>query len=137
MQRKTKKAVEIEEEVQEQPVKEEVQEVLQPEMLRWQKVGGGSLNWGNKIIKPGQVFEARLEDLPKAFMDTLVCLDPEALKNIKAGIVKETQTPESLYVMQKSKEKGMWDVVNEHGKAINETPLTNDLAKELLTALNK
>jgi hypothetical protein len=112
-------------------------EVTLPSKLRWQKVGGGSLRWRNQIIKPGQVFEASLDELPKAFMDILVCLDKDGLQKVKEGVKKETQAPEFLYHLEKDKtSKIHWNVVNEEGKAINEKPLEKALAEELLTAIN-
>lgn len=106
-------------------------------MLRWQKIGGGSLRWGNRIIKPGEVFEANLEDLPKAFMDTLVCLDKEGLKKAEIAVKKETLVIENLFKLVKSKvSKSHWDVVGDNGKPINESPLEKGSAEELLLALN-
>ena len=46
-------------------------------VLSWKKIGGGSFHWRDQIIKPGQIFEARREDLPEAFMDVLELLNPE------------------------------------------------------------
>ena len=52
--------------------------------LRWLKTGGGAFYLGNQIIKPGQTFEAHIDELPVAFMDTLQCLDTEELQKENA-----------------------------------------------------
>ena len=51
----------------------------------WKKTGGGSLiirtEKGEQIIKPGQTFSAYVEDIPKAFMDMLICVDKGTAKS--------------------------------------------------------
>lgn len=111
--------------------------IEQSTKLRWQKTGGGSLRFGNRIIKPGEVFEANLDELPKAFMDTLICLDKADLQKVQDVVRRETQTPEILYRLAKSKTaKTLWDVINAEGKPINEVSLEKVSAEELLAAVN-
>ena len=106
-------------------------------VLTWKKIGGGSLRWNNRIIKPGEIFEAALEDLPKAFMDTLVCQDAEGLNKVETAVKKEALVIENLYKLVKSKtEKGLWNVVGDNGKPINDVPLEKGSAEELLAAVN-
>jgi len=102
--------------------------------LRWKKTGGGSLTWKNRYVKPGEIILAYPEELPKAFMDTLVCLDKEELGKVSAIKKKETHTPEILYTLKGEEES--WWVVNKTGKALNEEPLTKAQAEELLNAMN-
>ena len=129
MERKNKKPAKVIEvtKVEETPVIVETR-------LQWQKIGGGSLRWQNRIIKPGEIFLAHLADLSKAFMDTLICLDSEGLKKVKEKEKEETQTPEVLYHKVELGE-GFWNICNEEDKAINEKPLTEKEAEELLLAL--
>lgn len=115
-----------------EPVVEAVN--TEPVKLHWKKIGGGSLRLKNQIIKPNEKFYAALEEIPKAFMDRLVCLEDSKLAEVKLQVKKETQTPEILYKLKKAG-KGLFNVVNVTGKAINEVPLSEDAANELKTAL--
>lgn len=38
------------------------------ELQKWRKIGGGSLRWNGRIIKPGQIFYAYEGELPSQFM---------------------------------------------------------------------
>lgn len=102
--------------------------------LRWKKVGGGTLTFRNRYVKPGEIILAHAEELPKAFMDTLVCLDKDQLGKVQEVKRKETHTPEILYTIKKEG-KGWW-VVNATGKPLNEEPLTQPQAEELMKAMN-
>lgn len=103
--------------------------------LRWQKIGGGSLRWKNQIIKPGEVFLAHREDLPKSFMDCLVCLDSVEVQKEKTNIQDKVEAPPVLYTLVELPDN-LWDVVNEMGKPINENPLDIDQANALLKTLS-
>lgn len=116
--------------------KKVVEETETPQ-LQWKKIGGGALYWNNQIIKPGQLFFANREDLPKAFLSSLECMNPEKLKELDEAIAKETQTPEILYVLKKVKNTNLYNVINSENKAINEEPLSKEDAEEMLTAMNK
>jgi len=129
--KRTKKVVAVEEPTVEKPI---VYPVTVGVLFK--KIGGGTMRWNNRIIKPGEKFVANPDELPKAFMPSLQCLEPEKLKNWSAIVEKETQTPEVLYKLKKLKD-GTYNIVNEQKKAINEEPLTLEEAEEMLTALNK
>jgi len=43
--------------------------------IRFRKMGGGSLRYNGKIIKPREVFEAYPDEIPSVFMDVIVPLD--------------------------------------------------------------
>lgn len=106
-------------------------------LLRWKKVGGGSLRWKNHIIKPGQVFLASVEELPKSFLNSLECIDN--IQEIKSEAIAQG-TNEELYIIvsvgPEEVDNELFNVVNiATDKAINETPLTLEQAKELKTAL--
>jgi hypothetical protein len=46
--------------------------------LKWRKVGGGSFRMASgRIIKPNEVFHARVEDIPAPFRDMVVQLEDE------------------------------------------------------------
>jgi len=113
---------------------EEVVVMTKPGKLHWKKLGGGVLRLQGQIIKPNQEFWAYAEDIPKAFMDCVVCLDDSKLQELKLAERKVAETPEVLYTIKKAV-KGLFDVVNDAGKAINEAPLNAEDAKALKLAL--
>lgn len=105
--------------------------------IRWRKIGGGSLRWNNKIIKPGEIFEADEDKLPKAFMDTLICVNPEDRGKIQEAQKAEKQTKEILYKLQSDTEdENLWNIINEEGKPINEKPMVKEEADALLFSVN-
>jgi hypothetical protein len=101
-------------------------------LLRWRKTGGGSLRLAGRIIKPGQSFTAYLDEIPKAFIQSLECLDKELLKEQSEAkpVAREIQFTVRNY-------KGnLFDVVNKQGKAINLEKLTEQDAQNLCNVLN-
>jgi hypothetical protein len=107
-----------------------------PKLLKWKKLGGGSLRLKNRIIKPGETFFAALEDIPKAFLDSLECLDGKAAKKIaETKITKEEKAPETSVYALVENEDHTWNVLNPEGKVINEQPLTETAAQDLKLAL--
>lgn len=105
--------------------------VAAPVKLLWRKVGGGHLVFQNKMIKPGETFYAHEADLPKAFKDSLVCIEPAKQEQIQIEL-KQLQKEQGVkFDLKESEESGKFDVVNEYGKAINENPLAEEVAVEL------
>jgi len=83
-------------------------------LIRWKKVGGGSFRMGNQIIKPGQVFSARLIDIPEGSRDIIVPVD-----KLPADIKEDIKAVDAAYSIKHR--SGKWyDVVNTNGKVINE-----------------
>ena len=103
-------------------------------ILKWKKIGGGGLHWNHRIIKPGETFEAREEDLPKAFIKDFICLNPEDRAKVIAVKKKKEEILEVLYTIKPTVD-GMYDIVSNKGKRINEQLLTLKQAKELKQAL--
>lgn len=105
-----------------------------PAILTWKKIGGGSLRLRNRIIKPGEVFQAALTDIPKAFMDCLICMDPDDLaKEEEIVYAADKNIPDQFSLIEVGNE--LWDVINKEGKAINEEPLLKEDAEALLNTL--
>jgi len=101
--------------------------------IRWKKVGGGGFHFNNRIIKPGQIFMARVDEIPKAFRDTCQPLDEiKEPVEVPLNVVKHTYT-----VVPRGKSKIMFDVVNDQGKKLNEKVLTKEVAEKLVEDLNK
>jgi len=107
-----------------------------PEAILWEKTGGGhfvmSLNGQRRIIKPYQKFLARVEDIPLAFRDTVVPVDPEAFK-------AKTE-PKKLPIVDLEytlvpRGGGYYNVVDVNGKVMNEKALRKEAAGELISSL--
>ena len=91
-------------------------------------------------IKPNQVFQAHLREIPKAFWDTILLADGRRIEEIleEETVQEEAElaknVPELEYEL-KSRTGGWFDVVGPDGKAVNEKGLREDAAKELLASL--
>jgi hypothetical protein len=109
-----------------------------PIKLRWKKIGGGSLRGiaDCGIIKPGQVFDAFLSDIPQMFLKSLQCIDADLLANQMNQVTKPAPK-ENTWKVQQLK-VGAWNVINRYtDKPINITPLpTQEDAELLCKALN-
>jgi len=111
--------------------------------LRWQKVGGGSLRIGRKIIKPGERFVASIDEIPAAFRDLVMPLDKIVEDNpetSKPPVVAKTEysiavtdAPEGT---PKTSTTKYYNVVDGKGKVLNEIPLTETKAKKLVNDLS-
>ena len=121
---------------------------LQPGQSRWKKTGGGSLHatigGKRKIIKPGEIFVAKEEEIPEAFRDMVKPLDTAVIpvkqveKPIKSVEPKvEAPTPPSAleYEVKARSGGGYYDVVDKNGKPQNEKALRKVAAEDLLESL--
>jgi len=97
----------------------------------WVKVEGNFFRMkGGKIIKKGQKFQARLDEIPEAFRDTIKPADGKPIE------VQETLSQvEPLKYSIKHRNAAWYDVVNEEGKVMNEKALKKADAEELLKSL--
>ena len=94
-----------------------------------------------RIIKRNQSFKAQPTEIPKAFLDTIICLDEakvqEEAKEEQKRVEKELSTPKKLYELQKDEESNKWNVVNiDSGKPLNDEPMTKKKAEELLNSID-
>ena len=109
------------------PIKVETDEVL------WRKVGGGSLRFKGRIIKPNQTFPAKESEISAAFRDVV----------IRVGNVTSTEPPpeieavESVYTVKPRGSHGWWDVVDQNGKVLNEKALKKGIAEQFVKDLKK
>jgi len=104
--------------------------------LWYRKLGGGSLRFQGRIIKPNERFQSYPEDIPEAFKDLLQCIDSPIVQ-------KAAELPKKVYDVKEvifellEKESGKWFVVNAASKkALNEVPLTYESAIALQSAVN-
>lgn len=110
--------------------------------FRWKKVGGGDFRIGHRIIKEGEIFTATQAEIPMAFRDIIIALDTLPVEAAVAPVapakvvpvtysLEATDAPEDA----KNKETKYFNVVNGAGKVINEKPLTETKAKQLIKDL--
>jgi len=99
---------------------------------RWKKIGGGSFKFGNRLIKKGEEFSATLDEIPKAFRDTIIQLD-----GVPATKVPEPVLPSipSVYTLQSRNGSSWYDVVDNQGKVVNEKAMQKAAAEKLLAEL--
>ena len=107
----------------------------EPEIM-WKKVGGGSLRFNGKIIKPGQKFPAKASEISENFRDVVIPLESIP------GVVTAPNVPdpdikavEVEYKAVERKTKGWFDVVDKNGKVLNEKALKKDVAEKLVKDL--
>lgn len=107
-------------------------------VLKYRKVGGGSLRLNNpyRIIKPNQTFTAKPSEIPEAFKDVVICLSTEE-EVFAAKEAELTTTTESIYeTVELEDKKGWFNVVKKgEDKPINEKPLRKKFAEELIATL--
>ena len=103
---------------------------VNPGVIRWVKQGGGSLRLNGRIIKPGQRFNARLDEIPEAFRDVCVPLDklPVEPEDNLAAVPAE-------YKLKQRGATNWYDVVNSKGKVLNEKAMHRTDALELIKVL--
>jgi len=102
----------------------------------WWKNNGGSfyavIDGRNKIIKPGERFQAYEREVPKAFRDTIHSTEPLPAK--EPVIVTEA----TFKIVPCETDSALFDVVNtKTEKVINGHPLEADDAENLAKNLNQ
>lgn len=104
------------------------------DVIRWRKTGGGSFRMagGKKIIKPGQVFSARLDQIPVAFRDVIIPVDGAIF--IEKEKQEKIEVPEPEFKVN-HRGVGWYDVLDNEGKAINDKALKKEAAWNLLKSL--
>ena len=110
--------------------------------ITFKKIGGGALRWGNKLIKPGQVFRARPDEIPENFKDVII-----PMEHIRAPAAPPIVVAKTEYLVKpRGKSKSLFDVVTKTSvddkgkdvfKAINEKALTKEIADNLLEDLSR
>jgi hypothetical protein len=137
-------------EVQEVKSAEEVAIVETRRPPYWQKIGGGTFQFGNRYIKPGEKFYAEEEQIPLAFRNSIIkiadgTLVKSKVKNTPEGLkTEEVENPikvsEARYkLVERACEEGAiveYDIIDGQGKIFNEKPLTKEVAEQLIQALS-
>ena len=124
------------------PVKE-IEKIPEPELpmhlkLRYRKEGGGTFTIFKRVYKKGDIIEAYPEQIPEAFMDSLVCISsPEEQKQAIAESKGIAYSIEFMYIVTPSIPVGSFNVINtETKKQINEKQLSKADADKLCQSLN-
>lgn len=115
---------------------EQVQET--PKKERYKKIGGGSFRMGNRIIKPGQVFEAYPFDIPETVHDLVVLADGGVTiwpQNKEKIIVEKIDGAKPVYTTRQRENTEWWDIFDLNGKKINEKGLPKEAAEKLIQNL--
>jgi len=105
---------------------ERVRATNQP--IRWKKTGGGGFIFKGRLIKPGQVFTAHPDEVPKAFRDVCIPLDEIPAPPPQ----EEIEYVASAYTVKPRGNSNTWfDVYDANDKKINEKALTRATAEQL------
>ncbi len=129
---RTKKASAPVEAVQETVVTpRKVEKVAQGEKkVRWTNNGGVFYMKDGRVIQREETFMARPSEVPKAFRDIIKPMEP---------IVEQepfVEAVDSAFTLRaRPGGSGLFDIVAGGGKVINERPLTEDDAKEIMAKL--
>jgi len=102
--------------------------------ILWKKTTGTFRLPDRRLIKAGQTFLAALEDIPAAFRDTIMPVDPASLAELEN---KEIPLPPIVpsYRKEKRGESNWWNVVDGEGKVLNEKALREEQADDYLNSL--
>jgi hypothetical protein len=104
--------------------------------IQWKKMGGGFLRLPNRIIKPGDIFWASINEIPSAFRDQIIPLD---INDLKKGEDKPAEEiiPEvvSLYTKVQRPDTNWYDIFDAQNKRVNEKALREDQVDDYLKSL--
>jgi hypothetical protein len=105
--------------------------------ILWRKTRGGTFVMGNgRKIRKGQTFLATINEIPKAFRDSIVPVNEFA----EAVVVPQEEPPievdEPVFTIQELVAgSGLFEVLNVDGKVVSEGELTEAEAEELVKQL--
>jgi len=110
--------------------------------ISWKQTGGGSFRLGSgKIIKPGQSFRARPDQIPLGFRDVVVAqepIPPGPFQSKEAVTMIDIPGIEAKYTLaSRGKSKLWWDILDAKGKVLNEKGLPKEAAEKLIKDLEQ
>jgi len=116
-----------------EPIQEETEQTQPPleipTKMRWKNMGGTFRLNRNTIIKPGEKFLAFPYEISEAFRDVIIPL--EAIPEVKPKPIPFIPVNYTL----KPTDDGFFDIYNIQGKKMNEKPLEETVAKNLINDL--
>lgn len=105
--------------------------------INYEKIGGGSMRLakidgkpGHRIIKQGQKFRARPDEIPEAFRDLVRPLEKEPVE-------PEPVPVSSTYTRKRRGNSNWYDIVDDDGMKLNEKALTGQQALDFIADLEK
>ena len=98
-----------------------------PEPIKWKNIGKSFRTRGGRIIKPNQVFEVLESEIPQAFRDILVPVEPIPAE----PVLKVSGSGYQL----RHRGNNWYDILDAQGKVVNEKALRQDEARKMLEAL--
>jgi hypothetical protein len=113
------------------------------QLVRFRKIGGGSLRFMGKMIKPGQEFKAYPYQIPVAFRDVIIAVSGNVDWNNPAPAVEKAAPPlenvaKPEYKLQpRGKSKSLFDVIDGQGKVMNTNALSKTVAEQFIEDLKK
>lgn len=112
-----------------------------PDIRWWRKLGGGSFHYTDhtgkrRIAKENQKFQARVEDIPEAFMDMVKPADGQPLPPSREEATKPAEVTPTKYTLHHA-EGGWYDIHDGEGKSVNENKLRQQAAQSMLRQLQQ
>lgn len=102
-------------------------------------MGQRAYRWGNKYIKPGQVFEAIENEMPKELkLYSIPITNIPTEKTVVPSKMKRTVVEDPVVITYRIKERNggeYYDILDNKGKKINEGQLNKEDADEMIKAL--
>src|SRR5512133_1044144 len=108
------------------------------DILTWQIISERAYRWGNRLMKPGQIFKALEEDMPDELKKVSILVNP--IKE-KATPVPSSFPPQDMGNIPtpapyRIKSRGdHFDIVDLKGKRVNEQPFLTE--EEAIDTLGK
>ncbi len=91
----------------------------------------GTLFINGEFIKRNETFFAFPQEIPKSFMDTIVCIEDVPVKEVEP----DPETGMEYILVDRG--NGWFDIVDQDGKKVNETGMRKAKAEETLLLLQQ
>lgn len=105
--------------------------VVRDDKIWWINTGGIFITASGTVVKSGDKFKSRAEDIPKASRDVVKPLEP-----ITESPTLQVAVPNyALQQCEDTDDEPMFNIVDSRGKIINESPLDEEAANALLKRL--
>ena len=104
------------------------------EPIKWKVTSSKAFHMNRKIMKPNQIVTLKEEDIPEEYRRYFESADKKE-EDTSTPTLKRKDLP--YYISKVEDVEGdFYNVENSKGKVVNDMPLTNEQAKDLLKSLN-
>jgi hypothetical protein len=103
--------------------------------ILWKKTDGTFRLPDRRLVRKGDTFWARLEDIPIPFRDTIVPVTQEGADQVNGIPAEKIEAVETVYTKLKRDNGNWWDIIDKQGKVVNEKALREEQADDYLNAL--